>query len=51
MQGEFNSHEFILQLARLNQSLYIAALQAYAGGPSPFKVVHGILAKHLHAFP
>jgi len=56
MPPVFSSHEFILFLARRYQSLYIGVLFVYrqqTGNlpPAPFKVVHGILAKHLHAFP
>jgi hypothetical protein len=56
MSPVFSSHEFILFLARRYQSLYIDALFAYrqrTGNPhpTPFKVVHGILAKHRRAFP
>jgi hypothetical protein len=51
MPDEFNSHEFILELARRNQRLYIEALNDYAQDPAPFQIVHGILAKHLQALP
>ena len=51
MKSEFNSHEFILELARCHQKLYVQALNAYVQGPAPFKIVHGVLAKHLHASP
>jgi len=50
----FNSHEFILKLAQQHQVLYILALHDYIHlpdeqNPTPFKIVHGILAKHLNA--
>lgn len=56
MDDTFKSHEFILQLARQYQALYITALYAYidlpnSRHPTPFKTVHGILAKHLNAYP
>ena len=56
MDDTFTSHEFILHLARQYQALYITALYAYISLPStqhptPFKTVHGILAKHLNAYP
>lgn len=56
MDNIFTSHKFILHLARQHQALYITALHAYIElpnprYPTPFKTVHGILAKHLNAFP
>ena len=56
MPDLFTSHEFVLQLARQHQTLYIRALYAYRDlpdtqNPTPFKTVHGILAKHLNAYP
>ena len=45
----FTSHEFIQELAWRNQRLYIEALSAYRDA-NPFQVVHGILARKLHAF-
>ena len=56
MQDPFTSHQFILHLARQHQALYIEALYAYRDIPNPqhatpFKTVHGILAKHLNAYP
>ena len=56
MEDTFTSHEFILHLARQYQGLYITALYAYINlpnsqNPTPFKTVHGILAKHLNVFP
>lgn len=56
MPETFTSHEFILELARLNQIQYIEALYSYRmhmhrGAPAPFMIVHGILAQHLLQFP
>ncbi len=48
LENTFKSHEFILKLAQDNQSLYIQALADYYNSPTPFKVVHGQLAKQLH---
>ncbi len=47
----FTSHQFMLRLAQQNQALYIDALDSYRHEPAPFKIVHGVLAKHLHAYP
>ncbi len=56
MPDSFTSHQFILELARLNQTLYIEALYSYRhhthrGSPAPFLMVHGILAQQLLEFP
>ncbi len=53
MPASFNSHEFILRLAQQNQTLYIEALFSYRNRvpQTPFRTVHGILAKHLHSYP
>lgn len=56
MPETFTSHQFILELARLNQIQYIEALYSYRlnthrGAPAPFMMVHGILAQHLLQFP
>lgn len=56
MPNPFTSHDFILRLAQQHQALYIEALYSYRNlpnrqQPTPFKIVHGILAKHLNAFP
>ncbi len=56
MPNPFTSHQFILHLAQQHQALYIEALYSYRNlpnrqQPTPFKTVHGILAKHLNAFP
>jgi hypothetical protein len=50
MPAAFTSHEFILRLAQENQALYVKALYSYRNETAPFKIVHGILARHLHAF-
>ncbi len=55
MPDAFSSHEFILKLARQHQGPYIEALNSYIHSPNdqhstPFKIVHGILANHLHAY-
>lgn len=56
MPQVFDSHQFILELARQNQVEYVKALYAYldpAAGeaPTPFQAVHGILAKKLSHLP
>jgi len=56
MPNPFTSHQFILHLARRYQTLYIEGLSFYRHSlnpqePAPFQIVHGILAKHLNAFP
>ncbi len=50
MPATFTSHEFILRLAQQHQALYIEALYDYRGKPAPFRAVHGVLARHLHAY-
>ena len=50
MPAVFTSHQFILRLAQENQALYIKALYSFRDETAPFKFVHGILARHLHAF-
>jgi len=52
----FTSHQFILELAHQNQTIYIEALYSYRdhphrGVPAPFLMVHGILAQHLLYYP
>ncbi len=56
MSNTFTSHQFIIKLARRYQTLYVRALYAYRRlptpeNPTPFQIVHGILAKHLNAYP
>jgi len=56
MPDNFTSHQFILHLARRYQALYIEALYFYRHSPdsqhpTPFKILHGFLAKHLNAYP
>jgi hypothetical protein len=55
MPQTFTSHEFILELARKHQDLYVEALHSYrghlrSGRPAPFLIVHGILAQQLNAY-
>ncbi|MFC2000891.1 tyrosine-type recombinase/integrase [Chloroflexota bacterium] len=54
METEFTSHKFILKLAKHYQTEYIEALHHYRNNPTsehptPFKIVHGFIAKRLHA--
>lgn len=56
MPQQFTSHEFILELARRHQVLYVEALYAYRdslhrGQPAPFRALHSVLARHLNALP
>jgi len=56
MPNTFTSHQFIIQLARRYQALYVRALYTYRclptpESPTPFQIVHGILAKHLNNIP
>lgn len=56
MPDTFTSHEFILRLARENQTEYVEALYTYRHsqhGPNtaPFKAVHTCLAQHLFEYP
>ncbi len=46
-KDEFDSHEFILQLAHDHQRLYVRALAAYADTNRPFQIVHGEIAGRL----
>jgi hypothetical protein len=50
MPPVFNAHEFILELARRNQRLYVEALYTYRLG-NPFQTVHQQLAMILNEFP
>lgn len=52
----YDSHQFILELARQNQAEYVRALYAYrdavhVGTPAPFQFVHSALAAKLKDFP
>lgn len=47
MPNEFDSHQFILHLARRHQGLYAQALAAFAGADYPFQIVHGYIAHRL----
>lgn len=49
MDVQFDSHQFILLLAKRHQARYVEALHAYRDD-QPFQTVHGILAKHLHEY-
>jgi len=49
MRDIFDSHQFILELARTCQGLYIEALSGYSREGAPFQIVHGTLARHLNA--
>ena len=56
MPNTFKSHQFILELARQEQMLYIEALYDYrdkrrSGKRTPFLIVHGLLAQQLGAYP
>jgi hypothetical protein len=51
MPSVFTSHQFILRLAQLNQSLYIEALSANRADPAPSRRVHSRLSRRLHDFP
>ncbi len=51
MDEKFDSHNFILKLAQRHQRLYIQALIEYAANDTPFKIVHGLIAKRLMNFP
>ena len=48
MPPVFTSHQFIVELARQNQRLYVEALYSYRAWGEPFKIVHGQLTKHLN---
>src|SRR4030043_115300 len=56
MPETFTSHQFILELAHHNQTLYIEALYSYRNikhrdVPAPFLYVHRILAQQLSNLP
>lgn len=51
MPERFDSHKFILALARHDQPGYIAALCAYCDGDEPFKMLHRRLSAMLEEFP
>ena len=46
----FTSHQFILELARKNQRLYVEALNKYADSDSPFRTLHFLLSLALLEF-
>ncbi|MBN1643001.1 MAG: hypothetical protein JXA09_17320 [Anaerolineae bacterium] len=47
----FDSHDFILAIAQIEQQLYIRALAAYADHEYPFQIVHGEIARRLSRHP
>ena len=47
MPDEFDSHQFILELAHQHQRLYVQALVTFADMDHPFMVVHGEIARRL----
>ena len=54
LPAQFTSHQFLRELARQQQVLYVEALYAHrhvlrSGKPAPFLVVHSQLAQHLLA--
>jgi hypothetical protein len=56
MPDEFSSHQFIRELGRRHQDLYVEALYAYRhnrheGTAAPFMAVHALLAQHLNDEP
>jgi len=51
MESRFDSHTFILELAHAQQAAYVAALNNYAAGGTPFQTLHAQLSKALHGFP
>jgi hypothetical protein len=50
MEDKFTSHQFILELARQHQALYVEALYEYRPN-DPFKVVHRVLSQHFNSIP
>jgi hypothetical protein len=51
MPDEFDSHEFILELAHQYQRLYVSALVQYVDNDRPFQTVHGEIARRLLKYP
>ena len=47
MDEFFDSHDFILALAQMEQQLYIKALAAYVKHEHPFQIVQGEIARRL----
>lgn len=49
MNYTFDSHEFLLVLAKQNQAEYVDALYSYkaSGSDTPFKAVHGAIMQKL----
>jgi hypothetical protein len=50
MEDEFSTHAFILRLAQQHQATYIDALYAYRLTDAPFRTLHALLSRHLHAY-
>ena len=50
MPDQFTSHQFILELARQHQALYVEALYDYRNN-DPFRVVHRVLAQRFSSLP
>jgi hypothetical protein len=51
MDNRFNSHQFILELARQHQKEYIEALYHFRDTDAPFMNLHGVLSRHFNALP
>ena len=51
MPDTFDSHQFILKLAELNQAEYIRSLHTYVDSDAPFRTLHAQLAKALKRHP
>lgn len=51
MGERFNSHQFILELARQHQKAYIEALYHFRNTDAPFMNLHGVLSRHFNALP
>ena len=51
MPKKFDSHQFILKLAELNQAEYIRSLHAYVNTDAPFRTLHAHISKTLKQDP
>ena len=51
MPDTFDSHQFILKLAELNQTEYISSLYNYVNTEAPFRTLHAQIAKVLKQHP
>lgn len=47
LPDEFDSHDFIIELAHEYQKVYVRALGQYPDSDQPFQTVHGQIAKRL----